>query len=179
MKRKRRTAPAPADPASGGARTPLRKALLAAALAGVLVLILVWTGKEPAPSAPASPSLAAMPAPALPAAQPLPAAEDLPAQDVPTVQAAGLPAAAPAEAAREPIHIVASPAGHVLQLGVFGAQQNAERRRDELVRAGFGARIESRVVLGPYPDRAAAEQAQEKLRASGLDAGIVVPPRAP
>lgn len=103
-----------------------------------------------------------------------------------TVQAGAVQAppqadSAPADApvAPEPIVLVSKPSGPVLQLGVFGAQDNAERLRDELARKGFPARVESRVVLGPFPDRAAAEAAQAELKRAGQGGGIVVPPRTP
>lgn len=68
--------------------------------------------------------------------------------------------------------------GYQLQLGVFGDAGNALVLYERLSAAGFEARIQSRVVLGPFPDRRAAEQAQAALRRSGEPAGILLPPRA-
>ncbi len=68
--------------------------------------------------------------------------------------------------------------GFQLQLGVFGDAANALVLYERLAAAGFEARIQSRVVLGPFPDRRAAEQAQAALRRGGEPAGILLPPRA-
>lgn len=78
----------------------------------------------------------------------------------------------PAEALRPPGE------GYQLQLGVFGDAANALVLYERLSAAGFEARIQSRVVLGPFPDRRAAEQAQATLRRGGEPAGILLPPRA-
>ncbi len=67
--------------------------------------------------------------------------------------------------------------GYMLQLGVFGNPANANALQAELARRGLPARIESRVVLGPYPDRAAVETAQADLHREGRPESFIVPPR--
>lgn len=161
--------------AQADVRRPLRRAAIAAAVA-VLIGIGLWLSpaERPPVRSPAPPAAAA---PALPA----PSVRDLPQEGVTTVHTGGAQAPAPVEAAPatppavpEPVVLVSKPTGPVLQLGVFGAQENAERLRDELIRNGFPARLESRVVLGPFPDRSAAEAVQAALQRAGQGAGIVV-----
>lgn len=101
-----------------------------------------------------------------------------------TPQAAGNGEGAPRAVAPVPSGVLLpadalSPAGDgfQLQLGVFGDAANALVLYERLSAAGFEARIQSRVVLGPFPDRRAAEQAQAALRRSGEPAGILLPPR--
>jgi cell division septation protein DedD len=67
--------------------------------------------------------------------------------------------------------------GYRIQLGVFGDPANAVESFEALTARGLKAHIQSRVVLGPYPDRAAAERAQAALRKAGAEPGILVPPR--
>jgi DedD protein len=67
--------------------------------------------------------------------------------------------------------------GYLVQLGVFGSQENAEALRARLASIGMPARLESRVVVGPFPDKAAARAAQARLREAGHSEGVIVPPR--
>ena len=67
--------------------------------------------------------------------------------------------------------------GYLVQLGVFASLDNAEALRTRLEGLGIPARLESRVVVGPFPDQAAARAAQTRLREAGQDAGLIVPPR--
>ena len=53
---------------------------------------------------------------------------------------------------------------------------NAAAYQRELAAKGLPATIQSRVVLGPFADRAAAEKAQAALRKAGQDAGMLLPP---
>lgn len=72
--------------------------------------------------------------------------------------------------------VAASGPGHRIQLGVFGDAANAVSVYERAVAAGYEARIQSRVVVGPFADKVAAERAQRKLREAGLGAGVIVPP---
>lgn len=67
--------------------------------------------------------------------------------------------------------------GYLLQLGVFGNPRNAGSLQAELAKKGLPARVESRVVLGPFPDRKALEAAQRRLKREHRLEGVVVPPR--
>lgn len=72
--------------------------------------------------------------------------------------------------------VAASAPGHRVQLGVFGDAANAVTVYERALAAGYEARIQSRVVVGPFADKAAAERAQRKLREAGLGAGVIVAP---
>ena len=65
----------------------------------------------------------------------------------------------------------------LLQFGVFGSRNNAETLRRELTALGLKAHIESRVVVGPYPDRGEAEAARNAIQHNGSKESIVVTAR--
>ena len=67
-------------------------------------------------------------------------------------------------------------AGYRIQLGVFGDAGNALKLYEQLAAQGFEAQVQSRVVVGPFADRAAAEKARQALRRAGLGAGVLVVP---
>lgn len=62
----------------------------------------------------------------------------------------------------------------LLQLGVFSTPENAQALYEDLRQRGIPARLETRVVAGPFADKAAAEAARRKLLSAGLSKGIVV-----
>ncbi|HQV16250.1 MAG TPA: SPOR domain-containing protein, partial [Denitromonas sp.] len=64
--------------------------------------------------------------------------------------------------------------GYLVQLGVFSTSENAQALYEKIAKMGIESHIESRVVVGPFKDRAAADAAREKLRKSGLGKGLVV-----
>ena len=77
-----------------------------------------------------------------------------------------------------------SESGWAVQLGVFASRENAERLALEVRVKGFkasvspvtsGSRKLYRVRVGPTPDRSAAQELQERLKASGRPGGTVVP----
>ena len=87
-------------------------------------------------------------------------------------------AAEPAAAAAAPVAApIPAGKGFLVQLGVFGSSANAESVYAELQRQGIPARIESRVVAGPFASRKSAEEARERLARVGLARGLVVPER--
>ncbi len=67
--------------------------------------------------------------------------------------------------------------GYLVQLGVFASPDNARVLHDKVEALGIPTRIESRVVVGPFRNRAQAKKAREKLRTSGLGKGLVLPSR--
>lgn len=67
--------------------------------------------------------------------------------------------------------------GYLIQLGVFSSPDNAEALLSRLQAQGIPAHLESRVVLGPFPTKLAAQAAQVRLRKAGESAGLVVPPK--
>ena len=107
----------------------------------------------------------AAPTSSCPAPPPAPACPPSPA---PTAQGDGilLPRAAAAPAGP----------GYLVQLGVFAAPDNALRVYQQAAAAGQPAHIQSRVVLGPFPDREAAEHARKRLQAAGAGPGVLIPP---
>jgi DedD protein len=128
---------------------------------------------KPAPPAPAASNVAVAPSHATTAnTQPKPAA---PAANL----AQALPKAAPA-AAPEPQPVSSNPgtaanAVYSLNLGTYAERANADKLIAKLVKQGFAAHSENaaingkpatRVVVGPYPDRAAVEAARLKLKSA-------------
>lgn len=123
---------------------------------------------QPESSTPPQPAAAAE-APAKAPDTPAAACESQPAE-MPAASTAGLVAAS--DAGPPPGN------GYFIQLGVFGALANAESLRQELAAKGASAYLESRVVVGPFPNRKAAEAARTQLRHDG-HSGVLVPPRKP
>ena len=101
--------------------------------------------------------------------KPAPAAEpDAPPAGLAKATPEAPPAAAPTPAPA-PIKN-----GFLVQLGVFSTPGNAQALRDKVAALGIPAHLESRVVVGPFRNRAEADAAREKLRASGLGKGLLV-----
>jgi cell division protein FtsN len=72
----------------------------------------------------------------------------------------------------------------VVQIGSFVSRANADQQarrlqaHERLVRvssSGKGVSLRYRVSLGPFADRAAAEQAIRRLRKDGLSASLIPP----
>lgn len=61
-----------------------------------------------------------------------------------------------------------------LQLGVFNNLANAEELRAKLELQGIPSTIEARVQVGPFKTREEIESARQKLRALGMDPGIMI-----
>ena len=87
------------------------------------------------------------------------------------------PDSAPAGAAPPPAKPAKPGKGFLLQLGVFGDTGNAQALYEELRRQGLAARLETRVVAGPFNSRKSAEAARERLARAGLARGLVVSER--
>ncbi len=62
--------------------------------------------------------------------------------------------------------------GFVVQLGLFTSVENAQSLHARLKQQGIPAFLETRVVVGPFRDRAEANAAQRKLRAVGVS-GVI------
>jgi len=77
--------------------------------------------------------------------------------------------------ASRPLTQMTEAARHFLvQVGVFSNPANAEELVTKLHEAGIPAQIESRVQVGPFASRAEADAARAKLKAMGLDDGLLV-----
>jgi DedD protein len=91
-------------------------------------------------------------------------------------------ARAPATASPGPLsqplgQTVPSARRFVLQMGVFNNVANAEELRARLELNGIPAQIEARVQVGPFATREEADAARAKLRALGLEGGILTATR--
>lgn len=129
----------------------------------------------------------AAPAPSAPPAPVVPEATSAPSNVVAPPRAVAPAAPAPA---RPPLHIgepkpaaiVAPPSaprlfsGFLLQAGVFSSIQRAEELHARLTLNGIPSTLETRVQVGPFPSKHAAEAAQAKLRELGVET-ILVPPK--
>lgn len=67
--------------------------------------------------------------------------------------------------------------GYLVQMGVFGTPENAAAQLARLESLGVPARLETRVVVGPFPDKSAARAAQSRLKAAGESPGVILTPR--
>jgi cell division septation protein DedD len=63
--------------------------------------------------------------------------------------------------------------GFVVQLGMFTTVENAQALHTRLRQQGIPAFLETRVVVGPFRDRAEADAAQRKLKELGAS-GVIV-----
>jgi len=135
-----------------------------------------------APAAtPAAADIAGAPAPVGTPADTTPARAAAPVTELPATSAQA-PDAAATPTTKEPSAHPGSPPpgpGFMVQLGVFTDSANAESLRRELARKGYPAHLQSRVVLGPFPNRQTALAAQEKVRRERKLDGMILPPRKP
>jgi DedD protein len=63
-----------------------------------------------------------------------------------------------------------------VQLGVFTSPQNAEALQRKLAEAGVVTSTETRVLIGPFKDRAEADRSMDTVKRLGLGA-VVMPAR--
>lgn len=134
----------------------------------------------PAVPTPAVPPPAARP-PAVKPASPVAAPAAPPAVPEGTAggeirPAAPVAAAAPVPAPARPL-LPLLKRGYVLQAGVFTNPERAEELRARLVLAGVPVSVESRVQVGPFATAQEAAAAREKIRAFGVEAILIPPPR--
>jgi DedD protein len=115
----------------------------------------------PVPSAEVAPAASAAPATAVPP----PVCEPAP-QDASCVGAKRFPPAPPGN-------------GFMVEVGIFTDAEKAETLRRELALHGQSAYLQSRVLLGPFPDRKSAQQAEEKIRRERKLGGMILPPHKP
>ncbi|MEW5893481.1 MAG: SPOR domain-containing protein [Pseudomonadota bacterium] len=122
-------------------------------------------GPTLAPEPPVSPEEA--PAPSEPPPPPVVGKLPPPSPAAPTARMTPAPAPAPT---KPPASVVAPAAkgGYVVQLGVFSNPDNARELVEKLRQQGIRAEMETRVLVGPFLNRAEAEKAQAELRKLGL-----------
>jgi cell division protein FtsN len=89
--------------------------------------------------------------------------------------------ARPAPTESTPAPAVAKPAeqpsakGFVVQVGVFATPDHARALQAKLAEKGIQSSIETRVVVGPFKDRAEADAVTKQLKELGLQ-GVVIAP---
>ncbi|MBN9421719.1 MAG: hypothetical protein BGO63_03360 [Candidatus Accumulibacter sp. 66-26] len=138
------------------------------------------SGPPPRPDVAAQPHLPrAAGSQRAPAAEPAPAVRVESAAPAPAAHAAPRPEAA----ARPAPQSVATPgvrlfSGYALQAGVFSDTHRAEELHAKLTLNGIPSTIESRVQVGPFKTREEAEAARAKMKALGIDALLLPPPKA-
>ena len=132
------------------------------------------------PSAPVSGSLVAAPIVSAPpaVAPPEGGAAGLvrPVSAAPEVEVSAGPDAVPDGVLLPHAALRSGGPGYRIQLGVFGDAGNALKLYEQVAAQGFEAHIQSRVMVGPFADRAAAEKARQALRRAGVVQGAVVTP---
>lgn len=67
--------------------------------------------------------------------------------------------------------------GYALQAGVFSEVRRAEELHAKLTLNGIPSTLEARVQVGPFKTREEAELAREKMKALGIDAVLLMPPK--
>ncbi|KJV31542.1 hypothetical protein VI06_06725 [Aquitalea magnusonii] len=118
------------------------------------------TTSTPAPAASPAANTAA---PHVAASKPAPSAGTVSPVTVNSVETTALPQSAPLSKAKPE----GSSLGYKLQLGLFSSMGNAEKLVKELKAKGIEAHTETRVQLGPFKNRAEADEAMAKLRSLG------------
>jgi cell division protein FtsN len=100
-------------------------------------------------------------------------APPIPVKSVAPKQTAAAPASAPIQ---RPVtqQGTASASRFVLQMGVFNSIDNAQELLAKLQKNGVPAQIEARVQVGPFKTKAEADATRSKLKALGLDAGLLM-----
>lgn len=147
----------PAEPAKDAARESAAEPEHTASVAA----------RPPRPLTPPATARQAMVRPS----EPLAAARTDPGRDIARAQPAPSTGAGPLS---KPLsHAMQAARQFVLQVGVFNNVTNAEELRAKLELAGIPAQIEARVQVGPFKTREEADAARQKLRAIGLDDGIL------
>jgi cell division protein FtsN len=127
------------------------------------------------PAASAPPPVARPPAPtSAPQAAARPGASAPPARN-PAAILAGQPDAPSTKAGADPFT-------YFVQAGAYAKPEDAEQQRAKLAMMGFAAKVTEReqngrtmyrVRLGPYPVKDEADNAQNRLQGSGVDAALV------
>jgi DedD protein len=62
---------------------------------------------------------------------------------------------------------------YMIQVGVFTSPANAQALHKQLQRAGIGAHLETRVLLGPFKDKRDADRALARTKKLGINAVLV------
>ncbi|MEO3961562.1 SPOR domain-containing protein [Chromobacterium piscinae] len=117
-----------------------------------------------APAAEAANHAPASPAETIPATPDLSKTPAVANQPTPTETNPAPTATAPSPAKAEP---AGSSVGYQVQLGLFSSMSNAQKLVRDLQKHGIAAHTVTRVQLGPFKNRAEADEAMKKLRELG------------
>lgn len=79
---------------------------------------------------------------------------------------ASKPVAASPAKTTEPV----APKGYVVQLGLFSNYENAIQLQKRLAEHGIKSYTETRLHVGPFQNKAEADQAMAKIRSMGINA---------
>ena len=139
----------------------------------------------PKPDLPPKPEVAAQPAlprPSQPAARAVtPASPPSPAVPAKPAEAKVSPVVAAPARPEATAPVQPSPprlfSGFALQAGVFADPRRAEELHAKLTLEGIPSTIEARVQVGPFKSKEEAEAARAKLKALGIDAVLLMPPK--
>lgn len=127
---------------------------------------------KPMPVRPgAEAEVSARPAPAKPAERPV---QQTPPKEMPAPAKAAAPVEKMPPAPVKPVE--AASKGYTVQLGVFSNPANALQLQEKLARNGIKSHTETKLNVGPFLNKAEAEQALSKIRAMGVSA-VMVPVR--
>lgn len=89
-----------------------------------------------------------------------------PKKTVEPVAIGSKPVTAPPAKATEPV----APKGYVVQLGLFSNYENAVQLQKRLAEHGIKSYTETRLHVGPFQNKAEADQAMAKIRSMGINA---------
>lgn len=76
-----------------------------------------------------------------------------------------------------PYEVIKSPNGYQLQFGTFHTPEQARQLQKQLAKQGVKTHLETRVQLGPFKDKAQAEEALVKLKLQGIEVIMLAPLR--
>jgi DedD protein len=115
----------------------------------------------PAPDQKTAPAVAQKPAPA-------------PEQKLAPLSPTAKPSAP--SAAPTPSETTPSNKGFLVQVGVFMSAANARKLQEKLAEKGIPTHTETRIVVGPFKDRAEADAVTRQLKEMGMDGVVIAPP---
>jgi DedD protein len=136
----------------------------------------------PAPAQPTTPETSRKGPVAPSTAKPGPSTTEKPATPSAVEQKAAPPPGAqkPAASAQPPASAAPAPPaparGFIVQVGVFMSGNNAHVLQKKLAEQGIPTYTETRVLVGPFNDRAEADAVVRQLKDMGLAGVVVAPP---
>lgn len=164
-----------------------RQQLVGLVLANAVLATGLLLGQGPCRSVACTQALRAALAPAVDARVPTtlaPVAALTPVEAVAPPEATPLSGHSEAPLAAAPTEAPVAPVPYAINVGLFADEGNARRAHERLQQAGLPVLVQavasakgprSRVRVGPYPQREAADEAAARIRALGLEAVVFRP----